>query len=76
MDCPKCSAKVANQANLFWLGFIGRVAFPKYICPTCGKLTLQDFPAEQRTGMIVKRVLFGVLFFALLVAVFYLAVTQ
>jgi len=67
MDCPKCGSKVENKASLFWLGFLGRAAFPKYVCGQCGRLYVKDFNQEIQNKIIVQRVICGVLFLALLI---------
>lgn len=69
MNCPKCASPVENQASLFWLGFIGRIAFPKYLCPKCGKLEMRDFPADRQKKIITQRWVSGIIFFALIILI-------
>ena len=54
MECPKCKGKVENKANVALLGLLGRVAFPKYKCPDCGSLKLDDFPKNPWLQVALK----------------------
>ena len=71
MQCPRCSAAVQNKASHFWLGAIGKAAFPKYVCTKCGSLSIQDFDETEQKKIRVKRAVFGVVFFALLIIAVY-----
>lgn len=61
MNCPKCNSIVENKASFFWLGLLGRIAFPKYVCPTCGKVEFKYFSKDVRRQIIAQRALCGVL---------------
>ena len=76
MECPKCKGKVENKANVLLLGLIGRVAFPKYECPDCGSLKLNDFPEEERKKIIIRRTIFAVIFIGLIILVIVLSVSS
>jgi transposase-like protein len=70
MECPKCESNVENKASGFWLGFLGKAAFPKYVCPSCGKLDFSDFNEDTRKEISIQRIICRVLFFALLILLF------
>jgi transposase-like protein len=70
MKCPKCESDVENKASGFWLGFIGKAAFPKYVCPNCGKLDFSDFNEDTRKEIFIQRVICRILYFALLILIF------
>ncbi|MBN1906071.1 MAG: hypothetical protein JW927_13345 [Deltaproteobacteria bacterium] len=53
MECPKCESDVENKASGFWLGFLGKAAFPKYVCPKCGKLDFSDFNEDTRKKILM-----------------------
>jgi len=71
-NCPKCNAKLENKASYFWLGPIGRFAFPAFVCPTHGEISISDFPDDIRQSINKQRLIFGIIFFALIVLVIYL----
>jgi hypothetical protein len=70
MECPKCESDVENKASSFWLGFLGKAAFPKYVCPKCGKLDFSDFHEDTRKKISIQRAIYKILFFALLILLF------
>jgi len=76
MNCPKCNSKAENKASFFWLGFLGRAAFPKYVCPTCGKLEIKDFSEDIRKKITLQRVICGILFFAVLILIIVFSFSQ
>lgn len=71
MECPKCESDVENKASYLWLGFLGKAVFPKYVCPSCGKLDFSDFNEDDRKKITIQRVICGVLFFAFLILLFF-----
>ncbi len=71
MNCPKCNAYLENKASSFLYGTEGREAHPKYVCPNCGRIKLQDLPENERKEIMRQRKSINryILFVGLLIAV-------
>jgi hypothetical protein len=69
MNCPKCNSTVESRGYFSWLGLLGRFAFPKYICPKCGKVELSQFPEDARKKLKTQRWIARIVFLGIFILV-------
>jgi predicted RNA-binding Zn-ribbon protein involved in translation (DUF1610 family) len=69
MNCPKCNSTVESRAYFHWLGLLGRFAFPKYLCPKCGKVELGEFPEDARKKLKTQRLIARIVFLGIFILV-------
>jgi len=72
MNCPKCDSEVENKARYIGLGLLGKGAFPKFVCPVCGKLENKEFSKTARAKITGQRILCVVMFFIALAFVIFI----